>query len=140
MTVRVALDAEAAMRALKSLADDVQERAVDEALRQAGLVMQRGIQETLTESGRHSPGTPTPSAPGQPPAIVTGALRASVRTTDPKTGFGARYILVGPTMEYARIQELGGRHLPARPYIEPTISRDMGKVRDAFVAAVRRYL
>lgn len=74
----------------------------------------------------HPPGTPTPSAPGQPPALITGALAGSVTHHGP-TGAAGRYeATVGATTVYARIQELGGRTgaghrtvLPARPYLHP---------------------
>lgn len=57
----------------------------------------------------HSAGTTTPSAPGTPPAVVTGTLRRSVRTGPvTRVGFGSYSVKVGPTVVYARIQELGG--------------------------------
>lgn len=83
----------------------------------------------------HPPGTPTPSAPGQPPAMVSGDLAGSVTHRGP-TGGGGRYeVEVGATTVYARIQELGGRAgrghravLPPRPYLHPALlaaQRDM---------------
>lgn len=95
------------------------------AVKQAGLVLERNAKRKLTESGRHQQGTPTPSSPGTPPAIVTGALRASITTSSPKRiGFGSYMVQVGPTMIYARVQELGGgrSNLPARPYMAPALA------------------
>lgn len=81
----------------------------------------------------HPKGTPTPSPPGQPPAIIGGALRRSVITrilTTATLGSPVASASVGPTIVYARIQELGGRTgrghrttLPPRPYLAPTVNR-----------------
>lgn len=140
MSVKVTIDAEKALAVLRDIERDVQGRAMDVALSQGGLVLARATQEKLTESGRHSPGTPTPAAPGQPPAIITSDLRASVKVTDPEGSFGKRYVRVGPTMEYARIQELGGGAIPARPYLKPAVEKNIGRAREAVVDALRRFL
>lgn len=77
----------------------------------------------LSESS-HPKGTPTPSAPGSPPAIVSGTLRRSVRVVGP-TSLGSGFTAsIGPTAVYGRIQELGGvagrgSRLPARPSLAP---------------------
>lgn len=69
----------------------------------------------------HKKGTPTPSAPGEPPATVTGTLARSEQVDGPEEiGFGHYVAAVGPTVSYGRIQELGGEAgrgatLPARP-------------------------
>ena len=51
-------------------------------------------------------------------------------------------VTVGATTVYARIQELGGNagrghaaHLPARPYLEPTVARIRSQLHDVAVAA-----
>ena len=77
----------------------------------------------------HTAGTPTPAPPGGPPALVTGKLRSSFDLAGPTAAGAAVWLSVmGPTMPYARVQELGGatgRHgatvLPARPYLRPSI-------------------
>lgn len=75
----------------------------------------------------HPPGTPTPSMPGTPPSLISGALAASITAT-PATGDGPVWeAQVGPAgVVYARIQELGGitgaghrTVLPPRPYMLP---------------------
>lgn len=136
------IDGTAAMRALNAKAAKV-DAATALALKRAGLVVERATKEKLSEQGRHRPGTPTPSAPGQPPSIITGALRASVRTDDPKRlGFGAYELLMGPTMVYARVQELGGgpRNLPARPYLQPAYEGSKDKAQTELVSAWRKAL
>jgi phage gpG-like protein len=79
----------------------------------------------------HPRGTPTPSPRGQPPAVVTGTLRRSIRVTAPEpTGTAGWSISVGPTAIYGRIQELGGftgrngaTYLPPRPYMDPALKK-----------------
>ena len=77
-------------------------------------------------TGSHRKGEPTTAAPGEPPDLVTGNLRRSVRVTGPDlVGPTAWQGQTGPTAEYGRIQELGGvtgawdSVLPARPYMQP---------------------
>lgn len=103
----------------------------------------------LSRYGYHPAGTPTPSPPGQPPAIITGHLRGSLSPTGPyptSGGFGGR---LGPTAVYGRIQELGGRAgrghsvtLPPRPYMRPAYERMRadGSLRRLYVDAWRRAL
>lgn len=103
--------------------------------------------KTKLSTYSHGKGTPTPSPPGQPPAIVTGTLRRSVITQPPLGGGGRWVATVGPTVVYARIQELGGdtgrnhaTHLPARPYVHPAIEqlRVSGQLNTVAAAAFRR--
>lgn len=89
------------------------------AVGQGAHLIEEKTKAALSESS-HAKGTPTPSAPGGPPALVSGTLRRSVRVVGPTSigkGFTAS---VGPTAIYGRIQELGGiagrgSRLPARP-------------------------
>lgn len=72
----------------------------------------------------HPAGTPTPSQPGQPPSLVSGALRRSITTQGPTLDGDDWVVSVAPTIVYGRIQELGGTagrgaQLPARPYMAP---------------------
>lgn len=77
----------------------------------------------------HRRGTPTPAAPGRPPAVVTGTLRRSVTSDRPQTiGPGSYSGQTYPSTVYARIQELGGvtgrghrTVLPPRPSVGPTL-------------------
>lgn len=116
------------------------EAATQQAIRQAGLVLERATKETLSQNGRHRPGTPTPSVAPNPPSIITGALRASVRTDQPKrVGFAAYELSVGPTLVYGRVQELGGgrSNLPARPYLRPSFERSQARMSSVYVSAWR---
>lgn len=86
----------------------------------------------------HAKGTKTPSAPGEPPAMITGRLKASVHATPalPVGEFRAE-ARVGPTAPYARIHELGGTaghgaRLPARPYVKPGLATALPKLARIF--------
>ena len=86
----------------------------------------------------HARGTQTPSARGEPPALVTGTLRRSIKVTKPEpTGPTGWTISVGPTAVYGRIQELGGdvwngAVLPPRPYMDPSLTK---LIQDGTLAA-----
>jgi phage gpG-like protein len=102
-------------------------------------LLRAAIIEKLTEKS-HPPGTPTPSAPGEPPAQVSGRLARSVERDEPRErGFGDYEATVGPDTAYARIQEQGGftgrghaTRLPARPYLAPSIAETAPRMRDIF--------
>lgn len=114
---------------------------------------------TLRRS-QHAPGTPTASRPGEPPAMVTGALARSAQRV-PALASGTRAVsAVRVTAPYARIQATGGTvtvkrakvlmnpqtgqvfgksvRLPARPYMAPTLALLLasGRLRGAANAAV----
>lgn len=72
----------------------------------------------------HLEGTPTPSAPGSPPSLISGNLRRSITVQGPVANGDDWVGSVGPTAVYGRIQELGGMAgmgaiLPPRPYMAP---------------------
>jgi phage gpG-like protein len=111
----------------------------DEAAFNASMAAAHEIQgrtRALLTAQDHPAHTKTPSAPGSPPAAISGDLAGSVLVSD--DGDSA---LVGPTTVYGRIQELGGEmfghpmmhwqeppgvwhhsahhSLPDRPYLKP---------------------
>lgn len=57
----------------------------------------------------HAPGTRTPSAPGEPPALISGHLRRTVTHTARAGGPGIAVAAVWADAEYAPIQEKGGK-------------------------------
>lgn len=113
------------------------------ALRKGMTVIERRVKIYL-RTFTHPEGTPTPSPPGGPPALVTGNLMRSWRVKG-----GVRYVGMsgnimeihgGPTAKYARIQELGGRagrhhrsRLPKRPYVRPMVKAVRRELRAVFV-------
>lgn len=125
-----------------------QNAATRTATSKAAHHMEREIKAELS-LGSHRRGEPTTSEPGTPPDMVSGDLRRSVQVDGPwphaPSGWEAE---VGPTIEYGRIQELGGetgRHgatyLPPRPYVEPTLEKNQAEIaaiyREAWAAALR---
>lgn len=88
----------------------------------------------------HQRGTPTPSGPGEPPALITGNLRRSIAVTGPAPiTANAWRGKVGPTAVYGRVQELGGPTgrgvLPARPYLHPSYEELREEIHALFRAA-----
>lgn len=107
----------------------------------AGLRVIRDATVDQLMQREHAKGTPTPSAPGEPPAMITGGLKASVRIEPARViGPGMAEGRVGPTKPYSRIQELGGTaghgaQLPARPYVKPALALALAQVLAEFIAA-----
>lgn len=108
-------------------------------------LIEKKTKERLTTYS-HKKGEPTPSPPGQPPALITGTLRRSIKVTGPMAAAGpyAYEAQIGPTVVYGRIQELGGvcgrnraTTLPARPYLTPAYNdvASSGELKRIFTAA-----
>lgn len=57
----------------------------------------------------------SPSAPGEPPGVITGALRDSVEAM--KTGDGSYQVIVGEN--YGRFLEFGTETIAPRPFMTP---------------------
>ena len=105
---------------LQAALDDMVTRAQVAAktiVRRSEVVVEAEAKKQFT--GAHKRGTPTTSAPGSPPDVVTGTLRRSITTTPVKVSGIVATGSVYPSAVYARIQELGGGNLPARPYMSP---------------------
>lgn len=121
--------------------------AMDAATRAATATGAHLIEAQIkTELARssHPKGTPTPSRPGQPPALVSGRLRNSVRVEGPTSlGTGTWQARIGPTAVYSRVQELGGDTkrvvLPSRPYVQPAMTEvnTSGRLGAVYVDAWR---
>jgi phage gpG-like protein len=91
------------------------------------------------KTGRFTKGAGgTASAPGSPPHLQTGDLRRSVKQSPIKQIGSTRFEgEVGPTIEYGRIQELGGvaghgAILPSRPYMQPAFEEMLPEIAAAF--------
>ena len=96
-------------------------------VRRGQAVVEANIKKQFT--GAHAKGTPTTSAPGSPPDVVTGTLRRSVTSETPVLNGAVATGRVYPTAVYARIQELGGRGLPPRPYMEPAHQASLAAIQ-----------
>ncbi|MER8030745.1 hypothetical protein ABTZ78_17500 [Streptomyces bauhiniae] len=132
--------------ALQGIERDLQ-RATRTATVHAAHMAEAAIKQMLTTSS-HPKNTPTPSAPGEPPSLVTGTLRRSVKVVGPvPAGMGRWLAQVGPTVVYGRVQELGGpvgrgAELPPRPYVQPAFERLVasGAITRAYHSAWRAAL
>lgn len=104
----------------------------EKAVFAAALYFEGAVKRTLTgaRSGRiyrigRRGRTYQASAPGEPPASRTGALRQSITHTDPQWSGDNVWVEVGSNLPYAAILEYGGvswngaRILP-RPYLAST--------------------
>ena len=117
--------------------------AVDDGLALITQEAQRNL--SLTS---HPPRTPTPSRPGDPPALISGALRRAMKARRDRHGPNVFSGAAGPTSVYGPIQERGGwagaghrSYLPPRPYLRPAALTAAPKVRrlfaDAWTRAIR---
>jgi phage gpG-like protein len=105
--------------------------------RAAGRQLETDIKLILSRK-QHPAGTRTPSAPGEPPARISGDLANSVEAVFYQVDAGVAVALISPDTVYAVIQEYGGTitaknfpqlgnplrgwfgpsvRLPARPYM-----------------------
>lgn len=128
------------------------DRLLDKLLRAAehatndGLGIVERNEKRMLRTSTHPPGTPTPSAPGEPPSLVTGNLRRSWKTT-PAVRVSTYRVRGkgGPTAVQSRIQELGGTiwrttsrghlyriKLPKRPYLKPALDMSVRDIREAY--------
>jgi len=128
------------LRLIRDLAASEAPQAACTAL---GRAAETAVKVKLTSS-THPVGTPTPSRPGQPPSLVTGALRRSMLRTPAKLASeGVSFCSVGSKLIYAPVHEFGpvtitarrfpqlgnptvgffGRSvtIPRRPYLAPTV-------------------
>lgn len=129
-----------ALRRMADKADNEGGRAAAEAMAGAG---RDEIQRKLGQRS-HGRGTPTPSAPGTPPARISGALQGSIHAAPPAGGGGYWYAYVGPRgVVYAGIQQHGGEagrnhasHLPPRPYMD--VSGAYARISQAGASAFYR--
>lgn len=147
---------------ISGIADALQARAATAAANAMATEFHTQLVDVTLRVSSHPRGTKTPSAPGAPPALVSGTLRRSARIV-PAVATGSRAtaeVRVGTV--YARIQERGGTvtakrtkylrfqypngswhsvksvRIPARPYMAPT--RDLllvtGRLRASAAQAV----
>jgi phage gpG-like protein len=122
---------------LLNLAGDVRGE-IDKAVMKLALEMEADIKSRMAEgkSGaiyRRGSGTHQASAPGEAPAIDTGAYVNSIQTK--KTDDGAE---VGTNMEYGPFLELGTSRIAKRPHFTPAAERIEKKIPGEVAEAVNR--
>ena len=129
---------------IQGIADALQSRAAAAAANAMATEFHRELTDVTLRKSAHPRGTVTPSAPGEPPALVTGTLRRSAQIVPAVTAGSRAVASVRVGVVYARIQEKGGTvsakrsaylkfqypsgtwhavksvKIPARPYMRPT--------------------
>lgn len=139
-----------ALRAALKAQADMADLATRKATAAGAQLIANEMKKVLTTS-THKRGTPTPSRPGDPPSLVSGQLRRSIKAEGPKRlGPGVYQARIGPTAVYGRVQDQGGNagrggsvHLPPRPFVAPARQRavsggQLARVyRDAWLKALK---
>jgi hypothetical protein len=108
------------------------------------------VNVTLVESGAHGPATPAgyppAAAPGRPPMVMTGSLRASVLRTPAVGGGGVATASVAPHTVYAATQEFGAVHTGSPHmwlwvrYVGPKVTAHRNWVKSAVVIKEHPYM
>ena len=77
----------------------------------------------------------TASNPGSPPHKQTGNLQRSIQYQMALNGLSAK---IGPVdqLKYARRMELGGKKLPARPYLKPAFDKCLPQILQWIQSAI----
>jgi phage gpG-like protein len=120
---------------LLNLAGDVQAE-IGRAVMKLALELEADIKSQMAEgkSGavyKRGSGTHQASAPGEAPAIDTGAYVNSIQTTETKDGAE-----VGTNMEYGPFLEFGTGRIAKRPHFTPAVERIERKIPEGIGAAV----
>ena len=117
-------------------------RAVDNAsigpLERAGALVEATAKRLMRKGGGRGRTGPrggivrVPSAPGTPPHVQTGALRASVGHAITHRPSGSPLAIAGPTVKYGAPHEFGSRTHPRRAFMEPALRRALPKITRLF--------
>ena len=106
---------------LKAKAEDIR-RAQRRGIEKACLIVESYAKEHMSPE--------SPSAPGEPPAVVTGTLRASItHRLEEEDGDTVGY--VGTNVEYAPYLEFGTSRMAARPFMFPALETNRTNIVDA---------
>ncbi len=149
---------------------EILEKIVEEqnqALLKVGFELERGIKQIFKKGtgniymkGKNKDIAHQASASGEPPAVDTGRLRASISTNWTKSGIGRGKVdsqaqpeegvgdpggskrmggqfkvVVGSNVRYAPWLEFGTRRMSARPFMRPSLDRIKNKV----TSLIKRY-
>lgn len=111
----------------------------------AGNVTQESANEIVVDIRSNWSGQ-SPSSPGNPPAIVTGALDASIKVKEGRdvsgrfaTSDNAISYAIVVESDYGAAQEFGdpSKNLAARPFLRPALFRFKNKLGDKFKTVFR---
>ena len=112
---------------------------IERALKQSAILVEGDVKKSMRGTG-----TPhTPSRPGEPPAVMTGKLRASI-THEVRKGIGgdieARIGIKGgtkpDTKNYGFYLEFG-YGTPKRPYLRPALNKNLRTIANFITRAVK---
>lgn len=117
-----------------------------DAMDVAGALLEKYVKQHFTKQGAGRAVRRTKSGKyhraslaGQPPAIDTGSLRASIMHTVEKKGSGivgkvgaATHSQTGSDLKYALFMELGTRTIQARPYLRPALAATGRQIKRIF--------
>lgn len=111
-------------------------------LADVGVVVTNRVKKNLSQKGtgriyRRGGVLHQASAPGRPPAVDTGRLRASYTW---RTGedMGGVFVEVGTNVVYAPWLEFGTRYMEARPHLRPAIEELRDEIRALITQGVVR--
>ncbi len=99
---------------------------------QAGQALADHVRMKLS---RPNPLGTTPSAPGEPPARVSGELMDSVAYEVADTGKGVS-VMVGAAASYALALEYGTRRMAPRPFLRPALAEMEEEIARIFYGAL----
>lgn len=125
-TIRLTVDA----RKLEALGPQARARASQIVRKTAYDIAGRAQADMSRAKSGRMYGAHRASAPGESPAVDTGALKNSI-AVEMDTPVRA---IVSVGAEYGLYLELGTRRMAARPFLRPAVDA----VRDAFVQAMRK--
>lgn len=109
-----------------------------DGLADVGVVVSNRVRQKLSTPGggrtyRRGRVAHVASAPGKPPAVDTGRLRASYTWRLERDARGP-YVEIGTNVLYAPMLEFGTRYMAARPHLRPAVN----EVRASITALVRQ--
>jgi HK97 gp10 family phage protein len=112
---------------IKQFPDTAKEMGKAAALA-SGVALQQQMKDTFTNAG------PSPSAPGNPPAIDTGTLRRSIQVNQKADNS----VEVGSNLEYARYLEYGTTKMAARPWLNRSFNLAKSRMSNAAKRAMMK--
>lgn len=130
-------------RRLRTSFQNVVRLSGERGLHEAALVLERKIKEELSKPGsgrlypRGKKRVHQASAPGEPPAVDFGRLRASVGQEEFRVLGAVLSIKVGTNVEYALPLEYGTGKIKPRPFMRPALEAARGEMNETITAELR---
>lgn len=106
----------------------IAEKMAEAAAAKSAVVLQKQMKDVMTQAGT------SPSAPGNPPAIVTGNLRRSIQMQKVQE----KNYKVGSALDYARFLEFGTSKMAARPWLNRSYNLAKSAMSKAASNAIKK--